>query len=88
MVWIGEGHHALNAFNAVKKNGVMLYPVSAAQYVNGAWSQKEVQLYQDGEWTQLWNGILYDQGKQYIPITGGWKMGHVSSNHTASGASG
>lgn len=45
-------------FNALKKNGIQVYPISAKQYVSGAWVDATVKIYQDGEWVELYDGYL------------------------------
>ena len=49
-VWISTGTSSLVAFNAVKKNGIEVYPISAKQYIGGAWVDVEAKSYQDGVW--------------------------------------
>lgn len=50
MVWISVGTTSPVEFNALKKNSIMVYPLSAKQYVSGAWVDKEAKSYQDGAW--------------------------------------
>lgn len=50
MVWITTGTASNVAFNALKKNDVQVYPQSAKQYVGGTWVEKEIMIYQNGEW--------------------------------------
>ena len=71
MVWISIGTFSTAEFNALKKNSVMVYPLSAKQCVNGEWVGKTAQVYQDG-WSDLWNGELYKDGNEFEAITGGW----------------
>lgn len=52
-VWITTGNSSPVAFNALKKNGVMVYPISAKQYIDGAWIDVDVKSYQGGEWVAL-----------------------------------
>jgi hypothetical protein len=49
MVWIAISTRGRNVFNALKKNGIAISPMSAKQYVNGAWQAREAQIYIDGE---------------------------------------
>ena len=72
MVWIATGSASNAEINALKKNVIMVYPLSAKHYINGAWVDKTVKSYQGGEWVDLWNGSLYDSGNEYTEITGGW----------------
>lgn len=74
MVWVTIG-----AFGTVKMaspvggDWITVYPLSAKQYVSGAWVKKEAKSYRDGEWVDWWNGDLYTGGNEYVTITGGWK---------------
>ena len=49
-VWFTTGESSEFAFNALKKNTLQVYPVSAKQYVSGAWVDKEAKSWQGGEW--------------------------------------
>ncbi len=50
MVWISTGTSSTVEFNALKKNGIQVYPISAKQYIGGAWVDKEIKCYQNGGW--------------------------------------
>lgn len=71
-VWIATGNASTGEFNALKKNGVMVYPLEAKQYVNGAWVSKASKTYRGGTWVD-WLNKLYSYGNTYDVITGGWK---------------
>lgn len=71
MVWISTGFSSNVAFNALKKNCITVYPISASQYVSGAWVEKPAVIYQNGGWTD-WKLYLYNLGDECIDITGGW----------------
>lgn len=71
MVWISTGTFSSVEFNALKKNGLQVCPISAKQYINGAWVDKTAKSYQDGVWVD-WFSVLYDSGDEFEPITGGW----------------
>jgi hypothetical protein len=60
-VWFITGTSSGTAFNAVKKNGLWVYPSNCKQYVSGAWVDKAAKTYQNGEWKD-WETSLYDQG--------------------------
>lgn len=47
------------AFNALKKNTLMVYPDSVSQYVNGVWEKKDVWIYQNNAWKQISWSWLY-----------------------------
>ena len=61
MVWFQTGTSAATAFNALKKNSVMVYPLYAKQYVDGAWVDRTAKSYQNGDWVEwLTDFILVD----------------------------
>ena len=51
-VWISTGESSPGAFNALKKNSVLLNPTSAKQYIGGAWVDKTAKIYQGGVWEE------------------------------------
>ena len=71
-VWFPTGASSPVSFNAVKKNGLMVYPLSAKQYIGGTWVEKTAKSYQGGAWVAWWNGQLYDNGNTYTSVTGGY----------------
>lgn len=71
-VWISTGTSSTVEFNALKKNNIAVYPLTAKQYVSGAWVDKEAKSYQNGAWVDWWNGELYEYGNEYEGVTGGW----------------
>ena len=72
MVWISVGASSPVEFNALKKNNITVYPISAKQYVSGAWADVTAKSYQGGVWVDWWNGELFINGNQYEGFTGGW----------------
>ena len=44
-----------NTFNALKNGIMMVATISASQYVDGAWVDKEAKSYHDGEWVDWYN---------------------------------
>lgn len=76
MVWIATDKSSDMAFNALKKNAVMVYPLSAKQYVSGKWVDKTAKTYQSGEWIDWIDpDLLYRYGNENTAVTGGWKTG-------------
>lgn len=71
IVWVTTGASSQVAFNALKKNTVMVYPISAKQYVSGAWVDVTAKSYHDGKWVD-WIVYLYNSGDECISVTGGW----------------
>lgn len=71
-VWFPVDTASPVEFNALKKNGIQVYPISAKQYVGDAWTTKVSEINQGGAWVKMWDGELFDNGNQYEYITGGW----------------
>lgn len=59
LAWISMGAASAGAFNALKKNGIMIYPLAAKQYVDGAWANKAAEIYQNGAWQSFSTEALY-----------------------------
>lgn len=70
-VWISTGTSSAIEFNALKKNSIQVYPISAKQYVSGAWVDVSAMSYQNGKWVN-WIVHLYDNGSKCEDVTGGW----------------
>lgn len=89
MVWIATGATSSVAFNALKKNGIFVYPNAVKQYVNGVWKNVAAHCYTDGEWVQF-SAIatyLYKSGNYYTDLTGGWTCNNANPNGGSYGAS-
>ena len=80
-VWFRTGDSSALEFNALKKNGIQVYPISAKQYVSGAYVDVDAMSYQNGEWIDLWKGELYDAGDEYSYVTGGWEIKQAHRNY-------
>lgn len=62
-VWISVGTSSSAEFNALKKNNITVYPVSAKQCIGGEWVTKTAKSYQNGElvdWAA--DTVLYNSG--------------------------
>lgn len=70
-VWFPVGTSSSVEFNALKKNGIQIYPLAAKQCVGGAWVDVEAKIYQGGEWVD-WIVYLLKDGNECTRITGGW----------------
>lgn len=70
-VWFTTGTKRDFAFNALRKNGLQVYPLSAKQMVSGALVDVESMIYQGGEWLE-WITYLFNNGDLCEDITGGW----------------
>ena len=68
LVWLTVGTSSSVAFNALKKNGLQVYPVAAMQYNGSGWTGKTAKSYIGGKWVDWWNGELYKSGKEFA----GW----------------
>ena len=53
MVWIYTGTYSTKEFNALKKNCVNVYPLSAKQYISGSLVSKKTKIYQNGTWREF-----------------------------------
>lgn len=60
-VWFPTGTKSAAEFNALRKNGLKVYPLSARQYVNGAFVYKTAKSYQGGKWVS-WMHKLVENG--------------------------
>lgn len=85
MVWFTTGAASAVGFNAIKKNGLWVYPTGCQQYVSGAWVSKTAKTYRDGAWA-LWKLYLYNAGDECTDITGGWTADgyNIPSGHGGS----
>lgn len=61
MVWIYTGATSPVAFNALKKNGIQVFPVFAKQYIGGTWVEKTEKSWQNGEWSE-WAIPVFTKG--------------------------
>lgn len=73
MVWFFTAEYSTTPFNALKENEIQVYPISAKQYISGAWVDKAARNYHGGAWVTWWSGELYDSGNEYTAFTDGWK---------------
>lgn len=75
MLWIITGTSSSISFNVLKKNSVVVYPISAKQYVGGEWRNASAYIYQAGKWIEFsktFDGYLFNNGSVNEDITGGW----------------
>lgn len=73
MVWISTGSSSTVEFNALKKNGIQVYPLSAKQYIGGAWVDKTAKSYQGGEWVD-WTIYLINGSELNTEYAGAWNQ--------------
>lgn len=62
-VWFQTGTESAVEFNAIKKNAVQVYPLSAKQMVSGLLMDVTAMSYKNGEWVE-WICYLFNYGKQ------------------------
>jgi hypothetical protein len=68
-IWITTGTSSHAAFNALKKNTLQVYPISAKQYIGVAWVDKTAKIYQDDEWTNWQNPMwIIQNGVELIEM--------------------
>lgn len=72
MVWIRTTAISNISFNALKKNGILVYPIQAYQWDRKNWTSKVTKSYQGGEWVDWWLGELFVSGDEFKSFTGGW----------------
>lgn len=83
MVWISTGDSSGVEFNALKKNAIQVYPLSAKQYVDGAWVDVTAMSYQGGEWVEWINkNALYYYGSQMYTWSASTMRGAIAENQT------
>lgn len=88
MVWFATGTASTVGFNAIKRNGLWVYPTGCQQYVSGEWTVKEIMVYLNGAWTGL-KKYLYKNGDLCTTLTGGWEQTAAfgyTATHQNSGA--
>ena len=81
-VWIQTGTSSPAEFNALKKNGITVYPIAAKQYLGGALVDKTASIYKNDTWIDLMS-FLIRNGSDITSITGGWDVcywGHTSTH--------
>ena len=81
LVWIYTGTTSPVTFNALKKNGISVCPLSAKQYVSGAWVEKTAKTYQSGAWKD-WITWLYNNGDECVELTGGYVARSIGAGNS------
>lgn len=78
-VWIITDASSPTEFNALKKNGIQVYPSSVKQYISGEWKPIIAYIYQVGKWVQFSYERVYifqeDKG-----VAKGYEVKHYNSN--------
>ena len=80
MVWFTTSTTSHAAFNALKKNTLQVYPISAKQYIGGAWVRKTAKIYQNGQWKEAFADlILLDKNGFLSPFSKTGGNGSIST---------
>ena len=66
MVWFATIVDSNITFNALKENELNIYPITAKQYSSGAFVSREVSIYQENQWRAWWNGVIFNNGTDYV----------------------
>lgn len=85
MVWITTGKESVSAFNALKKNCLMVYPLFAKQYVSGAWVQVDAKIYQNGWNDLLTEVVFFGDGAINTDTFGNTKVATNFNNYSITG---
>lgn len=86
VIWFPTGVDYTVEFNALKKNGLQVYPFGAKQFISGDWKSWNGYIYRGGEWVQFaleWDYHYFKDGDLYEEITGGWTSGTYGSSGKA-----
>lgn len=87
LVWIKTGLSSAVAFNALKKNGIYVYPISANQYISGAWVSVTAKSFIGGAWAE-WLTYLYNKGDKCLTLIGDWVSEDIPFTSGASAGNG
>lgn len=70
MVWIMNDTGSAISLNVLKKNSIMIWPMSAKQYINGAWVEKTTKIYQNGAWKDFidWSKWIIKDGASVYDV--------------------
>ena len=76
LVWIETKPGGTVVFNALKENGIYVYPFLVRQYVTDQWTTHDAFIYQNGTWVQFSKKRFYIlNGSETADYTGGWTKG-------------
>lgn len=70
-------------FNALKKNEIWIQPFYAKQYVNGAWVDKPLQIYQGGKWLSIAVDLTMN-----LDVSNWKTLPNANANHSAINSNG
>lgn len=75
MVWFNVDKVSSTPINALKQNGLYVYPTGCMQYIDSTWANKEVLLFQNSSWNSIRPLVivLYDAGTVNTDLVGSFK---------------
>lgn len=80
-VWFPTAASSPVAFNALRHNFIEVCPVSAKQYIGGAWVDVAAKSYQNGEWVEMLSDLVFfGNGKFNTNV-----FGEISGAYTING---
>lgn len=85
MVWFKTSGSSNVAFQATKKNPIMVYPNNCQQYISGAWVGKTAKTYMNDVWVN-WELILFSLNDYHVDITGDYQVVAVGRSGTTAWA--
>jgi hypothetical protein len=91
MMWFNVDKVSPTPINALKQNSLYIYPTGCMQYIDSAWANKEVLLFQNDSWNSIrpLTLVLYDAGTVNTDLVGSFKsvgMKTVAGNSGGSAA--
>lgn len=80
MVWFATGTASSGEFNAIKKNGLWVYPTACQQYVSSAWVNRDAWIYKSNAWVQFgWAWIYVIQNGVIVTPPGFGTFGYTGN---------
>lgn len=70
MVWLMNDTRSAISLNALKKNSIMIWPLSAKQYTGSAWVDKSSMIYQGSAWKDFidWSKFIVKDGISNLDV--------------------
>lgn len=65
MVWLDIGTASPIAFNALKGNAIMIYPLAAYQYLATGWVRMSAEIWQAGEWKNFLTDVIFYANSEF-----------------------
>lgn len=83
-VWVETGTDGEIVFSVVKNKAIQIHPLSAKQYISGAWVEKTAQIFQDGEWKDWidWSKWVVKDGRYKVNMVATGKKWDSSYSET------